>query len=160
MASNLIVPPTLQPVSTQKGTGTYTCPTGKWAIVSITASVASIASVTATGTVNTTNVLSNSALSSGQDSTSFQIYVDEGDTVASLASLAAATNSYSGASSGTARTSGTTTLTIQHGGTAIGIIRAVGSAAHTINQTSGITTVEVNGSSSFHWFAQEYNIIT
>lgn len=155
MSAPIILPFNNQPVSTQKGTGTYTCPAGKYARVRVTiraratARVSSLASASATTpATQETNVANES----------FEVWVGPGDTIAATLSNASGTQAVAANIALAIRLS-TTTVTVNHNGTAIAIIEAT-AGTQVATSAGGSATLESTGSSSFHFFAQEYNILS
>jgi hypothetical protein len=158
MSAPFFVPFNFQPASTAKGTGTYTCPAGKYALVTI--------SVSGSAYPNSTLTEHALAASSSQGSESFNetlnIWVRSGETVSASLSNASATQSSSGIFTGWLRALSQTTATINHSSSPIAVFRATGyQDAYDSNSTSGNNvTVSVAGNSSFHYYAQEFNELT
>lgn len=153
MGSPIVVPFNNQPVSTQKGTGTYTCPAGKYARVQI--SVSGTARTLVTG--SRPNAASQGDLDLTCDSfnESFDIWVGPGDTIsASLSNPSGSTNVAAGSIQSAASEA---SATINHNGSPIATFRAV--TQGTVGSNSA-TSFARSGSTSFHFFAQEYNIIS
>lgn len=153
MASRLIVPFDNFPVSTQKGTGTYTCPAGKYALVTVTVSGEARSTFGGAGGGSGTA----SACSGGEFNESFNIWVRPGDTVSATLSNASGATSINSSQSGGG--SGTTTATVNHNASAIAIFRAQTSMS-LYNGTGGTLSITRTGTSSFHFYAQEYNIVS
>lgn len=147
--SRVIYPFNNQPISSQTGTGTYTCPVGKYARVTVTLSAAAVGVPSFAGSPSS-NIGNGSSDSS---SAVFDIWVKSGDTVSGTLSNASAST----ASATAGFTSGTTTASYSVNSNVAGTIRATASVAHNSNAAAVST---VTGSSSFHYHAQEYNEIT
>lgn len=155
MGAPIVVPFNNQPVSTQKGTGTYTCPAEKYARVTVTVSGrAAVASITGA------NAMVDTVISSGQFNETMDIWVGPGDTVSGSLSNASGGPSGNASFSGAVAGSSTTTATVNHNGAAIGQFRCDVSAAYNDNSGSVATAINFTGASSFHFFAQEYNVIS
>jgi hypothetical protein len=145
MSAPFFVPFNFQPVSTAKGTGTYTCPAGKYALVTVTLSVEARGNPGA----GTTYAYG----SSDSSSQVFSVWVAAGQTVQGSLSNASATS----ASANQASTSATGTASYQVDGVTSGSVRASASAGH---GNAVALTSSVTGTSSFHYYAQEFNQLT
>jgi hypothetical protein len=155
MASPIILPFNNQPVSTQKGTGTYTCPAGKYARVTVNVRARATASLTAAASLNATTPGTHETNVANE---SFDIWVGPGDTVSATLSNASGTQAV-GSNISLATRTAATTVTVNHNAAAIGIIEAVASCQVSTG-AGGSATLTSSGSSSFHFFAQEYNILS
>lgn len=155
MGAPIVVPFNNQPISTQKGTGTYTCPAGKYARVTVSVSGRAYVSALAGGAS-----MQDMAISSGQFSESFDIWVSPGDTVSGTLSGASGGPSSSAANTGCVIASSATTVTVSHNATAIAQFRANVTAGFSDNSGAVACSMTFAGESSFHFFAQEYNIIS
>ena len=151
MSSKFILPFNNQPASSQKGTGTYTCPTGKYARVSISVSgTVVIAPSSATASASDTVCPDSDSFAH-----TFDVWVKAGDTISATATAASGTTSISAASSGTR--SSQTTIDVKHNSSSIGFFYA---QAQAYMYSTGAGSLTSGGSTSFVWFAQEYNELT
>lgn len=153
MSSSHVIPFDHKPVSIQVGSGTYTCPTGKYARVTINLSGYAQSLFTCTGSGISTLDLQN-----GMVNHSFDVWVNAADTIAATLSNASGTTNCPV----TAITSaaGETTITVNRSGTTIGVFRAHTQANVYNSQNTNAGTITRSGSSSFNWVAEEFNVIT
>lgn len=152
MTSRVFIPFDNRPVSQQRGTGTYTCPSGKFAKLTITVSGNAFSSWTIPGATNTffnTNM--------GEFHQTFDIWVVAGDQVAATLSNASGTTSVGAGSGGSSSNSTTATVNLNSNSIAVFLARTAWSA---YNGSGGAVNVSYSGSSNFTWYAQEYNVVT
>ena len=155
MASIVSIPFNFQPASTQKGTGTYTCPAGKYALVTVTTSGSAYPSSTSAANADgVASVVANDF----NISTSY--WVSAGDTISATLVNASGTQTTGMTFVGTALFGAQTTSTINHNGSPVGIYRA--RCTFSLYDAGGAASYDVtfSGSSSFYFFAQEFNQIT
>jgi hypothetical protein len=152
MSAPIVIPFDNKPVSTQKGTGTYTCPAGKYALVTVV--VSGEAKSTLSGGAPTTLNLDST---SGDFNESFSIWVNPGDTVSATLLNASGTTTTTGGTITSA--TGVTTVTVNHNSNPIGIFRAA-TGISVVKDGAGTNTITRSGSSSFHFYAQEYSVVS
>lgn len=145
--SDLFIPFNHQPVSTSRGTGTFTCGSGKYARVRIQVSGAAYG----VAAVDAASAASYSTSDSFCDS--FDVWVNDGDTISFSTSVASATTG--SVTSGTA--SGNSSVTVNYNGSAIAAYRCYAAAGHSVGSPA---TSTINGSADAYWYAEEYNELT
>jgi len=151
MPASILIPFDTKPVSTQRGTGTYTCPAGKFAKVTVTVSG------TATSTFTPTTASTIIMLTSGNFNHTFDVIVNPGDTISGSLSNASGTTAVANGSGGAA--TGTTTATVNYNSNSIAVFQCETSAS-IWNGGAGSINISRSGSSNFTWYAQEYGVIS
>jgi hypothetical protein len=138
MAAPFFVPFNFQPISIQRGSGTYTVPAGKYARVTINLSVFCTPGILNPGTF----------FNAGNQSENADIFLKSGDSLAFTQSLSA-----SSVSPGTAIL--TNTLSASINGAPFMLCRHVSR----VENTGGIP-IDINRGSDSFWIAQEFANIT
>jgi len=150
MSADLFNPFNHQPISTQRGSGTYTCPAGKYARVVITLAGYALG-IPGTATVNPIHI----AATSSSFNETVDIWVKAGDVI--TFSLVAAGSSTGAVAAGSVN--GTSTASALYNGTSFAKFIAGAAATHAV-QSAGTSTSDVTGASEVNWYAAEYNVLT
>jgi len=157
MSAPFIIPFNMQPVSHQTGTGTYTCPAGKYAKVTV------FIRGTATGVIGNggaVDYLDMPIITSDSFNSVFDVWVKSGDTIA-----ATLTNPSTVGNTGAVLIGQHEYITAQvnasvaHNGTTIGTFAAKASCGCKY-KTIASNILSISGTSGFNYFAQEFNIIS
>lgn len=149
--SDLFIPFNHQPVSTSRGTGTFTCGAGKYARVRVQIS----------GTAYASNIATNGSSTFGGGGSSdsfnysFEIWVKSGDTVA-FSAASAASASTGAVAAGTVTDS--TYIEVHYNGNVIAVGECAAFAYH--NLSAGTGSSSVSGNLNYIWYAEEYNELT
>jgi len=149
MSADLFNPFNHQPISTQRGSGTYTCPAGKYARVVITLSGYALG---APGVAATDMSI---AANSSSFSEAVDIWVKAGDVITFNIGVASATTGAVAAGS----TSGVSAAEAIYNGTIFAKFIVGASAAHAVNGAT-TTTSSISGAVEVNWYAAEYNVLT
>lgn len=149
--SDIYIPPTMEPVSSQQGNGTFTCPAGKFARVRVQCS-GSAYGVPGMPSTATGGDLAVSTADSFN--VSFDVWCKAGDTIAGSATAASANTG------ATARgtCSGSSTVGVTKNSNTIASFACHAVAGHSVG--SGTPTSTVSGTAQFYWSSEEFYILT
>jgi len=150
MSADLFNPFNHQPISTQRGSGTYTCPAGKYARIVITLAGYALG-IPGTYTAQPIHI----AATSSSFNETVDVWVKAGDVI--TFSLVTASGSTGAVAEGSM--SGASTASALYNGTVFAKFMAGAVATHAV-QTSGTATSVLNGGSEVNWYAAEYNVLT
>lgn len=157
---SLFIPFNHNPVDNKETTASYTVPSGKYAIVSVTLSVSAYGTVEESGTGGALS--ENAAVSSASDSTTVTLRLKTGEVLTKTENAASDTESTSGSAAGKATASATSTAAALVNSVEVAEIDAAAFAyGYDANGGAGIhLTATVSGTAKVHWHIAEYNNIT
>lgn len=159
MSAPFFVPFNFQPVSHQRGTtGTYTCPAGKYARVTVLFTCGFSFDM---GNPNSTSPHPPVAISTSNQSSSFDIWLKSGDTLTLAVSNTNPSQTWINGVTYYLSLDALSELTVTHTSGVVGILNA--SANMYVGVTTGGTpagAASITCNPDFSWFAQEFNELT
>jgi len=158
MANSFLIPPNLDPASTAQTAASYTVPSGKFAIVTVTLNA--YAGPDAEANISAGAAGISYGGESDSNSTSFQLYLAAGQSLTKSETVASASaSSTTSANSETVTAVSTSTASISIDGTVVATVAARGMSSYSGTGDAVIRTVNVSGGATAQWHAAEYNSI-